>query len=149
MIRYGEKHPFLCDQLRSASPFSGPPHRSRPVPVGRDAPAIRPAHRAVPAHRIQARGHRGVRAIGLHIEEIPDVAEFSAAVRKAVGAGIPVVALRTGVSEIGVRLALGATPSRIRRAILAEGATLTALGLSFGVGAAFGVAVGLSIALGA
>ena len=49
-------------------------------------------------------GYRGVRAIGLHIEEIPDVAEFSAAVRKAVDAGIPVVALRTGVSEIGARL---------------------------------------------
>ena len=49
-------------------------------------------------------GYRGVRAIGLHIEEIPDVAEFSAAVRKAVDTGIPVVALRTGVSEIGVRL---------------------------------------------
>jgi len=46
----------------------------------------------------------GVRAIGLHIEEIPDVARFSAVVRKAVAAGVPVVALRTGVSEIGARL---------------------------------------------
>lgn len=46
----------------------------------------------------------GVRAIGLHIEEIPDVAHFSAAVRKAVASGVPVVALRTGVSEIGARL---------------------------------------------
>ena len=51
----------------------------------------------------------GVRAIGLHIEEIPDVAEFSAAVRKAVVAGIPVVALKTGVSEIGARLTAGHT----------------------------------------
>ena len=49
-------------------------------------------------------GYRGVRAIGLHIEEVPDVAVFSAAVRKAVGEGIPVVALRTGVSEVGARL---------------------------------------------
>ena len=49
-------------------------------------------------------GYRGVRAIGLHIEEIPDVAEFSAAVRGAVGGGVPVVALKTGVSEIGARL---------------------------------------------
>ena len=46
----------------------------------------------------------GVRAIGLHVEEIPDVARFSEAVRKAVAAGVPVVALRTGVSEIGARL---------------------------------------------
>ena len=46
----------------------------------------------------------GVRAIGLHVEEIPDVARFSAAVRKAVAAEVPVVALRTGVSEIGARL---------------------------------------------
>ena len=50
-------------------------------------------------------GYRGVRAIGLHVEEVPDVAEFSVAVRKAVGGGIPVVALRTGVSEVGARLA--------------------------------------------
>ena len=46
----------------------------------------------------------GVRAIGLHVEEITDVARFSAAVRKAVAAQVPVVALRTGVSEIGARL---------------------------------------------
>ena len=46
----------------------------------------------------------GVRAIGLHVEEIPDVARFSEAVRKAVAARVPVVALRTGVSEIGARL---------------------------------------------
>ena len=45
-----------------------------------------------------------VRAIGLHVEEIPDVARFSAAVRKVVAAEVPVVALRTGVSEIGARL---------------------------------------------
>ena len=54
-------------------------------------------------------GYRGVRAIGLHIEEIPDVAGFSAAVRRAVAAGIPVVALKTGVSEIGARLTVSHT----------------------------------------
>ena len=51
----------------------------------------------------------GVRAIGLHVEEIPDVADFSAAVRKAVRADIPVVALKTGVSEIGASLTAGHT----------------------------------------
>ena len=54
-------------------------------------------------------GFHGVRAIGLHIEEIRDVPDFSAAVRKAVCADIPVVALKTGVSEIGARLAAGHT----------------------------------------
>ena len=54
-------------------------------------------------------GFGGVRAIGLHVEEIPDVAAFSAAVRKAVVGGIPVVALKTGVSEIGAMLAAGHT----------------------------------------
>ena len=49
-------------------------------------------------------GFRGVRAIGLHIEEIPDVAGFCAAVRKAADAEVPVVALKTGVSEIGASL---------------------------------------------
>ena len=51
----------------------------------------------------------GVRAIGLHVEEIPDVADFSAAVRKAARADIPVVALKTGVSEIGASLTAGHT----------------------------------------
>ena len=51
----------------------------------------------------------GVRAIGLHVEEIRDVADFGAAVRKAACADIPVVALKTGVSEIGASLAAGHT----------------------------------------
>ena len=51
----------------------------------------------------------GVRAIGLHVEEIRDVADFGAAVRKAACADIPVVALKTGVSEIGARLTAGHT----------------------------------------
>ena len=51
----------------------------------------------------------GVRAIGLHVEEIPDIADFSAAVRKAARADIPVVALKTGVSEIGASLTAGHT----------------------------------------
>ena len=54
-------------------------------------------------------GYDGVRAIGLHIEEIPDVADFAAAVHKVVGAGIAVVAMRTGVSEVGARLTAGHT----------------------------------------
>ena len=51
----------------------------------------------------------GVRAIGLHVEEIRDVADFGAAVRKAACADIPVVALKTGVSEIGASLTAGHT----------------------------------------
>ena len=49
-------------------------------------------------------GRPGVRAIGLHIEEIPDVAHFEEAAGKALAADVPVVALKTGVSEIGSRL---------------------------------------------
>ena len=54
-------------------------------------------------------GYRGVRAIGLHVEEIPDVARFCEAVRKAVAADVPVVAMKTGVSEVGARLAASHT----------------------------------------
>lgn len=54
-------------------------------------------------------GYRGVRAIGLHIEEVPDVARFAEAVGRAAGAGVPVVALKTGVSETGASLTLGHT----------------------------------------
>ena len=49
-------------------------------------------------------GFREVRAIGLHIEDIPEVPRFGAAVRKAMDAEVPVVALKTGVSETGARL---------------------------------------------
>ena len=54
-------------------------------------------------------GYRGVRAIGLHVEDVPDVARFAEAVGRAAGAGVPVVALKTGVSEIGASLTLGHT----------------------------------------
>jgi putative ABC transport system permease protein len=38
--------------------------------------------------------------------------------------------------EIGVRLALGADPRRLRRAVISDGLTLTAIGLVLGIGAA-------------
>jgi acyl-CoA synthetase (NDP forming) len=56
-------------------------------------------------------GHSGVRAIGLHIEGIRDVARFSEAVLGALDANIPVVALKTGTSEIGARLTISHTGS--------------------------------------
>ncbi|HEX5581260.1 MAG TPA: FtsX-like permease family protein, partial [Gemmatimonadaceae bacterium] len=40
--------------------------------------------------------------------------------------------------EIGVRLALGATPSRIARTVLARGLALAALGTAAGVALAYG-----------
>jgi putative ABC transport system permease protein len=46
------------------------------------------------------------------------------------------VAQRT--KEIGIRIALGAAPRRLSRAILREGLTLTLVGLAFGVVGAFG-----------
>ncbi|MEM7428923.1 MAG: acetate--CoA ligase family protein [Pseudomonadota bacterium] len=45
-----------------------------------------------------------VRAIGLHIEGLQDVSAFAAAAHKALEAGKPIVALKTGSSEVGGRL---------------------------------------------
>ena len=56
-------------------------------------------------------GYSGVRAIGLHIEGIRDVARFSDAVLRALERHIPVVALKTGTSEIGARLTISHTGS--------------------------------------
>ena len=52
-----------------------------------------------------------VRAIGLHIEGLKDVESFSRAARKALERGKPVVALKTGTSQIGARLTVSHTGS--------------------------------------
>jgi acetate---CoA ligase (ADP-forming) len=52
-----------------------------------------------------------VRAIGLHIEGLQDVARFERAALKALSKGIPVVALKTGSSAIGSELTVSHTGS--------------------------------------
>ncbi|RCG24914.1 CoA-binding protein [Streptomyces diacarni] len=52
-----------------------------------------------------------VSAIGLHLEGIDDVAGFSRAALRALDAGVPVVALKTGSSALGARANLSHTSS--------------------------------------
>lgn len=52
-----------------------------------------------------------VSAIGLHLEGIDDVAGFSRAALRALDAGVPVVALKTGSSALGARANLSHTRS--------------------------------------
>ncbi len=52
-----------------------------------------------------------VRAIGLHIEGLPDIRSFERAALKSLAAGKPIVALKTGNSAIGESLTLGHTGS--------------------------------------
>ena len=52
-----------------------------------------------------------VRAIGLHIEAIRDTEKFAKAAMHAIEKNIPIVALKTGVSEIGARLTTSHTGS--------------------------------------
>ena len=52
-----------------------------------------------------------VRAIGLHIEGLQDIPRFERAALKAQSKGIPVVALKTGSSEIGSALTVSHTGS--------------------------------------
>lgn len=52
-----------------------------------------------------------VRAIGLHIEGLADVAAFERAALKVLAAGTPIVAFKTGTSEIGEQLTLSHTGS--------------------------------------
>ncbi len=55
--------------------------------------------------------HPAVRAIGIHIEGLRDVRAFEAACLKALGKGVPVVALKTGSSQIGASLTVSHTGS--------------------------------------
>ncbi|MDB5996589.1 MAG: hypothetical protein JWP42_3725 [Pseudomonas sp.] len=52
-----------------------------------------------------------VTAIGLHLEGLKNVPGFARAAQKALERGIPVIALKTGVSQIGAELALSHTSS--------------------------------------
>ncbi|KXU35758.1 acyl-CoA synthetase [Ventosimonas gracilis] len=52
-----------------------------------------------------------VTAIGLHLEGLRDVAAFARAAFKALEKGVPIIALKTGVSPIGAELALSHTSS--------------------------------------
>ncbi|MFQ1702661.1 acetate--CoA ligase family protein [Loktanella agnita] len=56
-------------------------------------------------------GNPAVRAIGLHIEGLQDVAKFERAMLSAIQAGTPVVALKTGRSAIGSSLTQSHTGS--------------------------------------
>ncbi|WP_223616259.1 acetate--CoA ligase family protein [Pseudomonas sp. BF-B-30] len=52
-----------------------------------------------------------VTAIGLHLEGLKNVPGFARAAHKALEKGIPIIALKTGVSQIGAELALTHTSS--------------------------------------
>lgn len=52
-----------------------------------------------------------VRAIGLHIEGLRDVARFAEVALKAANAGVPIVALKTGTSQVGAQLTISHTGS--------------------------------------
>jgi acyl-CoA synthetase (NDP forming) len=52
-----------------------------------------------------------VRAIGLHIEGLKDISRFSEVALKALEAGVPIVALKTGSSKIGSELTVSHTAS--------------------------------------
>ncbi len=52
-----------------------------------------------------------VTAIGLHLEGLKNVPGFARAAYKALKLGVPIVALKTGVSQIGAELALSHTSS--------------------------------------
>lgn len=52
-----------------------------------------------------------VTAIGLHLEGLKNVPGFAAAAHKALLKGVPIIALKTGVSQIGAELALSHTSS--------------------------------------
>ncbi|OAE11518.1 acyl-CoA synthetase [Pseudomonas simiae] len=52
-----------------------------------------------------------VTAIGLHLEGLKNVPDFARAAHKALEKGIPIIALKTGVSPLGAELALSHTSS--------------------------------------
>ena len=52
-----------------------------------------------------------VRAIGLHIEGLRDVPRFAEVALKAANRGVPIVALKTGTSQVGAQLTISHTGS--------------------------------------
>ena len=52
-----------------------------------------------------------VRAIGLHIEGLKDIPRFVAVAKRALAANVPIVVLKTGVSDVGARLTVSHTGS--------------------------------------
>ncbi|MGH3483746.1 MAG: acetate--CoA ligase family protein, partial [Nocardioidaceae bacterium] len=54
---------------------------------------------------------RRITAIGLYLEEIPDVAKLSGAAIEALRRNVPIVALKSGSSELGARVTLSHTSS--------------------------------------
>ncbi|MCP4419054.1 MAG: acetate--CoA ligase family protein, partial [Chloroflexi bacterium] len=54
-----------------------------------------------------------VTAIGLHVEGLTDVAAFSRAALKALAQGVPIVALKSGTSELGRQIAKSHTSSLV------------------------------------
>ncbi len=52
-----------------------------------------------------------IKAIGLHLEGLKNVRAFSIAASRALARGVPIVALKTGVSKLGAALALSHTSS--------------------------------------
>jgi acyl-CoA synthetase (NDP forming) len=56
-------------------------------------------------------GNPAVRAIGLHIEGLRDVPRFARIAAQALASGVPIVALKTGSSQIGASLTVSHTGS--------------------------------------
>jgi ABC-type antimicrobial peptide transport system permease subunit len=54
--------------------------------------------------------------------------------------GVVAYAVSRRTREIGIRLAIGATPGRVRRMVLNQGAAFTAVGLAIGLGLAIPIA---------
>ena len=52
-----------------------------------------------------------ITAIGLHLEQIPDVADLSEVALEALRRGVPIVALKAGISDVGARVTLSHTAS--------------------------------------
>jgi ABC-type antimicrobial peptide transport system permease subunit len=54
--------------------------------------------------------------------------------------GLMAYSVEQRTQEIGIRLALGAQTSQVRRMVIVQGMTLALVGLAIGLGAAFGIA---------
>ena len=54
--------------------------------------------------------------------------------------GLMAYSVEQRTQEIGIRLALGAQTSQVRRMVVVQGMTLALVGLAIGLGAAFGIA---------
>lgn len=150
-VRYGfPGEPHWPDFYTSYLQFTWP-YTAVLVRAAGDPTALVPALRAavlevnpnLPIYDVRTMHERAAEAVAGERAAVLALTTFAALGLLLAGLGVYGIMAYTVAQrrrEIGIRLALGATPAAVRRFILTQGATLTVAGLAIGAAASLGLA---------